>query len=63
MKVIATAPGYLGCYRKERDTFEVPDDAKATWFKPATPDDEKKHAAATKVKTKPATEDAAATKG
>lgn len=34
MKVIATAPGFFGCYRNIGDQFEVPDDAKATWFTP-----------------------------
>ena len=33
MKVIATATGFLGRLRFEGDIFEVPDDAKATWFK------------------------------
>lgn len=33
MKVIATATGFYGRLRFAGDTFEVPDDAKATWFK------------------------------
>lgn len=36
-KVIATAVGFFGQLRQEGDPFEVPDDAKATWFKDADP--------------------------
>lgn len=34
MKVIATKPGYFGKLRAAGDEFEVPDDAKASWFEP-----------------------------
>lgn len=30
--VVATKPGYFGKLRSEGDEFEVPKDAKATWF-------------------------------
>jgi hypothetical protein len=34
MKVRATLAGYHGEYRKPDDVFDVPEDAKASWFKP-----------------------------
>ena len=34
MKVIATKPGYFGKLRQAGEEFEVPDDAKASWFEP-----------------------------
>ena len=34
MRVVATAQGYLGCFREVGDEFEVPDGAKASWFTP-----------------------------
>ncbi len=34
MKVTATKPGYFGKLREVGDTFDVPDGAKASWFKP-----------------------------
>lgn len=35
MRVTATAPGFYGQLRQIGDEFDVPEDAKATWFKPA----------------------------
>lgn len=35
MEVIATKRGYLGKLREPGDKFEVPEGAKASWFKPA----------------------------
>ena len=35
MRVIATKPGYFGKLRDIGEEFDVPDDAKATWFTPA----------------------------
>jgi len=32
MRVVATAQGYLGCFREVGDEFEVPDGAKGSWF-------------------------------
>lgn len=47
MQVIATAPGFYGSYRNVDDKFDVPDDAKATWFEPVdAPKDEPQPAAA-----------------
>jgi len=41
MLVIATAKGFFGQYRNEGDEFEVPEDAKGSWFKPVdVPEDE-----------------------
>lgn len=36
MEVIATKPGYFGRLRAAGDTFEVPDDAKGSWFEPVS---------------------------
>lgn len=36
MEVIATKPGFFGKLRQEGDKFEVPNGAKASWFKPVT---------------------------
>lgn len=36
MKVIATKPGFHGTRRFEGDKFDVPDKAKASWFKPVS---------------------------
>ncbi len=36
-KVIATAVGFFGQLRQGGEDFEVPDDAKATWFKDTDP--------------------------
>lgn len=35
MHVIATAKGFYGSIIEPGQTFEVPDGAKASWFKPA----------------------------
>lgn len=32
--VIATAPGFYGCYRYVGDKFKVPAGTHASWFKP-----------------------------
>lgn len=37
MEVIATALGFHGSLRQPGDKFEVPDTAKASWFKPVDP--------------------------
>lgn len=34
MKVVATKRGYFGKLREPGDEFEVPDDAKGSWFQP-----------------------------
>lgn len=34
MKVIATKMGYFGRLREPGDEFDVPNDAKASWFEP-----------------------------
>lgn len=38
MKVIATAKGYSGQVREVGDEFEVPDNARGSWFKPVKDD-------------------------
>lgn len=37
MKVKAVKPGFFGKLREPGDEFEVPEGAKATWFKPIEP--------------------------
>jgi hypothetical protein len=32
MRVVATAQGYLGCFREVGDEFEVPVGTKGSWF-------------------------------
>lgn len=34
MRVVATAPGYIGHYREIGEEFDVPEGAKASWFTP-----------------------------
>lgn len=35
MKVIAIAPGFLGCRRRKGDVFDVPDGTRSKWFEAA----------------------------
>jgi len=37
MRVVALQTGFYGSLRLADDIFEVPDDAKATWFVPVDP--------------------------
>lgn len=34
MRVRATREGYLGCFRKPGDVFDVPDGTKGSWLEP-----------------------------
>ena len=40
MKVIATAKGFYGSMIEAGETFEAPDGAKASWFRPVGKGDE-----------------------
>lgn len=51
MKVTATARGYFGSYREVGETFDVPDGAKASWFKPKAQIEADAKAAAAKALT------------
>ena len=49
MEVIATALGFYGSLRQPGDKFEVPDTAKASWFKPVDPPADAKAGKSAKV--------------